>query len=378
MIKSSLKYIVVAGLLLLSSSCGVQFASMALEDPYARFVETDPFKDFASGVVYANTTGNEVWAPEACGELKFDSERSFEGNAIHIQWDQSQGCDWVGMGIGWDAWEPKDLSQIMDKAAFQFQFRAFEGESRVPIMIFLLEDYATTMTAAALRAGYMESYPLNEEWRTVTVPMSDFPAAKDGIDLTSIKQMVIELQGKGNVMIDDFKIVPLDNVMKENGKPAVKPSITPLATLPVPIFEGQLPNAWGLERNECRDFKFENGDIVMEWWDECPWSPMGLSWNRWIGVDMSAAMESGVLEVEASIEANSDPVRIELNDYNWASGVRVAVELQNYTPVNGVYRIPLKDFMTESVFQFENVKDLWIDTRGKGKASISSIRIVEG
>jgi hypothetical protein len=116
----------------------------------------------------------------------------------------------------------------------------------------------------------------------------------------------------------------------------------------------------------------------MEWWDECPWSPMGLSWNRWIGVDMSAAMESGVLEVEASIEANSDPVRIELNDYNWASGVRVAVELQNYTPVNGVYRIPLKDFMTESVFQFENVKDLWIDTRGKGKASISSIRIVEG
>lgn len=378
MIKSSLKYIVVAGLLLLSSSCGVQFASMALEDPYARFVETDPFKDFASGVVYANTTGNEVWAPEACGELKFDSERSFEGNAIHIQWDQSQGCDWVGMGIGWDAWEPKDLSQIMDKAAFQFQFRAFEGESRVPIMIFLLEDYATTMTAAALRAGYMESYPLNEEWRTVTVPMSDFPAAKDGIDLTSIKQMVIELQGKGNVMIDDFKIVPLDNVMKENGKPTVKPSITPLATLPVPIFEGQLPNAWGLERNECRDFKFENGDIVMEWWDECPWSPMGLSWNRWIGVDMSAAMESGVLEVEASIEANSDPVRIELNDYNWASGVRVAVELQNYTPVNGVYRIPLKDFMTESVFQFENVKDLWIDTRGKGKASISSIRIVEG
>ena len=88
-------------------------------------------------------------------------------------------------------------------------------------MIFLLEDYATTMTAAALRAGYMESYPLNEEWRTVTVPMSDFPAAKDGIDLTNIKQMVIELQGAGNVMIDDFKIVPLEDVKENGGKPGV-------------------------------------------------------------------------------------------------------------------------------------------------------------
>ena len=230
-------FLLLTGVLGLSvlSSCGVRFVPMALESPYAKVKDKPDFPEFKARTVYSNTTGDEVWGPEACGILAFDQERAYEGNAIRIQWQKEKECDWVGMGIGWDAWSGKDLSGIMDEAAFEFQFRATEGESRIPIMILLLEDYGGVMCAAPLRAGHMEQYPLNETWRKVTVPLHEFNYKQEGTDLTNIKQLVIELQGGGDVMLDDFKVVALPK--SEQGPTAeAKPSLVPPRSFaPTPV-----------------------------------------------------------------------------------------------------------------------------------------------
>ncbi len=272
----AIRFFLLSSGLVLFAACGVRFVPMALEDPYANLKDKPDFPDFKARTVYSNTTGDEVWGPEACGELAFDQKRAWEGNAIRIQWQQDAACDWVGMGIGWDAWAAKDLSGITDEAAFRFRLRSTEGESRIPIMILLLEDYSGIMCAAPLRAGHMESYPLNEEWRQVTIPLSEFSYKQDGTNMRNIKQLVIELQGGGDVLLDDIEIVALPET--ESGPNAqAKPSLVALERLPQPLFEGSLPNAWGLEKNESRDFRLTGNGLEMVWTAQGPWSPMCFS-----------------------------------------------------------------------------------------------------
>jgi hypothetical protein len=350
-------------------SCGVQFHAMSL-DPLERERKINPFDLFESRVVYENTTGDEVWGPEACGDVSFVGEGvAYEGNAIRVKWQASPECDWMGMGIGWDAWASKDLSEIMDVAAFQFKFRASEGESRVPIMIFLLEDYAEVKSAAVLRASYMESYPLNEDWRTVTVPLSDFPARVDGIDLTNIKQLIIELQGAGDVMIDDMRIVEF--AASEEAAPEEKPSITAPEQLPQVIFEGSMPNGWGLEKNDCRDFRLEAGTLKMDWTGSCLYSVMGLSWNRWIGVDWSAQKEQAAIYLEGNANTDAGKLFIELEDYNYQIE---RLELQKYKQGNSSWLVPLSAF-SEGKVNWSNLKQLRFDVEGEGNAEISAIRL---
>jgi hypothetical protein len=358
----------------LMASCGVRFVPMALEDPYAKLQDRPDFPDFKARMVYSNTTGDEVWGPEACGELGFEKEEAYEGNAIRIQWNKEKTCDWTGMGIGWDAWSGKDLSGIMDEAAFQFQFRSTKGESRVPIMILLLEDYAGGMCAAPLRAGYMESYPLNEEWRTVTVPLSDFNYKDEGTDMTNIKQLIFELQGAGDVLLDDINIVPMPK--SESGPMAsTRPSLIPLGKLPIPLFEGSMPNGWGLEKNDYRDFKLTGKGLEMVWTAQGPWSPMGFSWTRWLAVDLDASMNQAAIEIEANIHEGSGEVLVGLQDYNYNKAV---VTLQDYKRGDGRYLIPLSTLpFTKSGTDPRNIKCFYLDVKGSGSATISRVRMVE-
>lgn len=366
----------VCGTLVLGTlaSCGVRFVPMALEDPYAGVGNKPDFPDFKARTVYSNTTGDEVWGPEACGTLGFDQERAYEGNAIRIQWQKEKTCDWVGMGIGWDAWSGKDLSGIMDEAAFQFQFRSTEGESRIPIMILLLEDYGGVMCAAPLRAGHMEQYPLNEEWRKVTIPLHEFNFKQEGTDLSNIKQLVIELQGGGDVMLDDFKVVPLP--ASETGPTAaLKPSLMPLGALPLPLFEGNLPNAWGLEKNESRDFQLTGNGLELVWTAQGPWSPMGFSWTRWLAVDLEASMANAALEIEANIADGSGDVLVGLMDYNRSVAT---VALQDFKRNDGRYIIPLRALPFKATgTDLNNIKSFHLDVSGKGKATIERIRMIE-
>ncbi len=358
---------------LLGSSCGVHLAELQLEDPVGVRRQEEAFNAFKARTVYSNTTGDEVWGPEACGEIAVGSRGAFEGNAIRVIWNKTPDCDWVGMGIGWDAWQPKDLSGIMDETSLSFQLRAGKGESRIPIMIFLLEDYAGVQSAAPLRAGYMERYPLDTTWRKVILPMSDFPAQRDGLDLTNIKQLIVELQGQADVMLDDIQIIrkPAQEAGSASGPMA---SITPLSKRPVALFEGSLPNGWGLERNECRDFRLDTEGLELDWWDSCPYSPMGFSWNRWLGVDLGDATRTAQLVVDLKWKEGNGALMAGFEDYG---GARTLLNLRDYpASADGLLRIPMQafDFGGRKI-QSGNIKHFMIDVSGRGAALVRSIRI---
>jgi hypothetical protein len=358
----------------LLAGCGVRFTPMALEDPYAGLRPKADFPDFRARTVYANTTGDEVWGPDACGELSFDNERAWEGTAIRIQWNKGAECPWTGMGIGWNGWEPKDLSGLQDEAAFRFRLRSAEGESRIPVMILILEDYGGVMSAAPLRAGHMERYPLNEEWREVTIPLSEFPARQDRIDLSNIKQLVIELQGAGDVLIDDFRVVALEEDAPQRQLYG-GPSLVPLAARPVPLFEGSLPNAWGLEAKESRDFRLDGGTIVLDWQEQGPWSPMGFSWTRWLAVDLTEALEGAAVVLDADLETEQGTVLAGFQDYNRNTAL---VDLRDYRLPEGGYRVPLRAFpFAETGTDPANVKGFYLDVQGSGRGAIRSVRVID-
>lgn len=348
---------------------------MTLQEPGKAARSADAFAAFPSKTVYSNTTGDEVWGPEACGDLAIGPKGAYEGNAIRINWEKTPECDWVGMGIGWDGWQPKDLSGVLDQASLHFQFRSSQGESRLPIMVFLLEDYSGVMSAAPLRAGYMARYPLDTLWREVSLPLSDFPAKKDGLDLTNIKQLIIELQGSGDVMLDDMRIVRGTSTPNMDNRIG-KPSIVAPSTMPLVLFEGQLPNSWGLERNECRDFALSAKGLELEWWDQCSWSRMGFSWSRWIGVDLNSWLKRSQLVVDAQWGEGQGKLLLGFGDYAGASSL---LNLGQYpASADGLYRIPLADFDFEGrKVNAGNIKHFLLDAEGKGSALIRSIRLEE-
>ena len=136
------------GLGLLFQTCGIQMVPLTLEDPREKYQGADPFKTFTATKIYGNTTGDEVWGIEEvdCKKSSFSNSAYGGDKAIQLDWNKTT-CDWLGIGIGWDGWAPKDLSEIMDVGAIQFYVRAIKDETHVPLMVFLLEDYAEKRTA---------------------------------------------------------------------------------------------------------------------------------------------------------------------------------------------------------------------------------------
>ena len=377
----------VAGLV----GCGVQMVSLTLEDPRAVALEQNPFLGFDSGRIYADATGDEVWGIESddCKKVAFSPEKTFKGsNAIQLDWDKTS-CDWVGMGIGWNGWAAKDLSNVMATGAIQFYVRSINGETHVPVMVFLLEDYGEKRTASALRAKYLEAYPINEDWKKVQIPLASFPYQKDGVDLTNIKQLVIELQGNGEVIIDELEIVPY----KENARTlkTAKPSITPVGNLPIVLFEDKLSNAWGLEKNECRDFNYSTAEkssgqqsLRLSWTEPaCKWMPFGFSWNSWLGVDFTNIPAGAHLECKVKVvEGKASGLQIGFQDYDYRQAL-VRLEdryFENGQPSNTwqKVRIPIADFdFAGKGINAANIKNFYATASGSGTLFMDEIRLTQ-
>ena len=68
-------------------------------------------------------------------------------NSIHLKTDKNPACEWIGMGIGWDGWQGKDMSGIMEKSAIELMVRVKKGSiTRLPI-VFILEDYSAGLAS---------------------------------------------------------------------------------------------------------------------------------------------------------------------------------------------------------------------------------------
>jgi hypothetical protein len=375
-------------------SCDVSFKTLTLEDPKAQYFKPIVgLGDFKSTDVFSNSA-QDVWGIEKddCKDIQLVSDPVYSGgSAISLEWNR-YACDWAGMGIGWDGYAGKDLSSIMDLGAFQFKLRSIKGETTIPTIIFLLEDYSGTFCAAVFGSAALESYPINETWQTATIPLSLFPAEEDGLDVSNIKQLVMELQGLGAIMIDEMKIVEY-HPKNIAGKKVLPPSNVKLQT-PAIVFEDAFKNVWGLAKMECRNYslsteKPNSGStcVHMKWQDQkdCQWMEWGTSWTEWKGVDMDNALQDGILEfyVRTSEIIRADlPLQVGFQSYN---GATTYVSLKSDYSAQKQYgmewtkvHVPLSAFTWEKDnANPKNVKQLVFKGKEQGDLFIDDIRIFQ-
>ena len=301
-------------------------------------------------------------------------------NSLHIKTKKPPTCEWIGMGIGWDGWQGKDLSGIVNNAAIEFMARV-DGDAiyNIPI-VFILEDYSANQCYAT--AGYLgiDEGKITNKWTKVIVPLSTFSYQTNNIDLTNIKQLLLQCYDKVDIYIDDIKIIQhKHNYKKISSSLSIKDT-----TLPIDIFSEKLNSSFGIN-DYCQNIKinsdldYSNGyyidvDIDNE---KCNWKKLGISWNEWLYTDLSKSIYGVFLEFDIKIENFSSP-KVFLEDYN---GKKMYINLLKYINAKKInnwqkIRIPMKDFpIKKSKIDLKRIKSIIFDFSLDDKLKIDNIKL---
>lgn len=361
----------------------MEFKTLTLEDNLPEVKPTIGLGNFKATSIYKDSS-NDVWGLEkdACKNFTTTEVAADGSAAIELVWDRGVCGEWTGFGIGWNGWQPKDLSLIMETGAIQFKVRSVSGETNIPTMIFLLEDYGGVMTAAVFGSASLERYPINEDWQTAVIPLEWFTPEKDGCDMTNIKQLVVEMQNSGSLLIDEMEIVEYSDAYMANKPTIDQPSVVKV-NAPTAIFDGKPTHAWGLGEYPCRSYTLDQtarGGLDLDWNDaqECRYREMGISWTAWIAVDMTG-ME-GQLALELAVKSDDlSGIEVGLEAYEYQRGMLALDKADLVGESDGVktVRIPLSALKLGSEsFPAGRIKQLLISTEGTGKAWIGSIQLV--
>ena len=308
--------------------------------------------------------------------IKVDDEKKKLKNSLHIKTDYPASCNWIGMGIGWDAWKGKDLTRIIEGAAIEFMARVDKGPIfNIPI-VFILEDYSANQCYATASYLGIEGGEITNSWTKVTIPLPTFSYSTNNIDLSNVKQLLLQCYDKVDIYIDEIKIVEHKHNYKKFSN-----DLTIYDTIyPVNIFSDKNVTSWGLDNIYCENFKILNkkndlrGDYIdVNISDNCNWRDFAISWNNWLYTDLSSSIYAVDLEFDLKINNLSKAI-ISFEDY---SGKKMSVSLLDYIEISdfkewNVFKVPLKKFPIRSskinlkeikniIFSFSDDADLKID-----------------
>jgi len=313
--------------------------------------------------------------------VKVKDKKGVEKNSLHIKTDKPPTCEWIGMGIGWDGWQGKDLSAIISNAAIEFMARV-DGDPiyNIPI-VFILEDYSANQCFTT--AGYLgiEGGEVTKKWTRVIVPLPTFSYQTNNIDLTNIKQLLLQCYDKVDIYIDDMKIIPHEhNYKKISSSLSVKET-----ALPINIFSEELNSVWGISNDYCGNIKLSSDlnysagkfiDIDIDK-NKCNWKEFGISWNDWLYTDLSSSIYGVYLEFDIKLDEYQD-TKISIEDYN---GKKMKIDLAKYInkTKNGKWqkiRIPMKKFpIRESAIDLKRIKNIIFAFEDKAKLKIDNIKL---
>jgi Surface glycan-binding protein B xyloglucan binding domain len=191
------------------------FVQAKTQELYAETTtETEPnINGFKAVVLFDNDFDNTVWvSPEKqCVTMTKEYAQTYSGEAaLHVKWDKiAGGCKWLGIGFGWNNWQPKDMLDVVAESALQFQVKSVKGTfSNLPVA-FAFEDYSGVQSYYGFNKTLVTGDFTATEWRTVTVPLRNFPFENNDADLAKIKQFIIQLEGDGDIYLDDIRIVQM-------------------------------------------------------------------------------------------------------------------------------------------------------------------------
>jgi len=165
--------------------------------------------------VWSDQLNADVWVTQnvSCISMQLETSSVYKGSgSIHLKWNkQAGGCPWLGMGIGWEGWSGKDISQIIQLGALEMRVKSLNGpmKSGLPGAVGM-EDFAGNQSWVGLFKKYVENGVIDQEWVKLQIPLADLMGQNKDVDATAIKQVIFTLEAEGDILLDEIKIVKRD------------------------------------------------------------------------------------------------------------------------------------------------------------------------
>ena len=188
----------------------IQQKSLYGADVKSDIEEIDGFK---AVYIFKDDYDKSVWvSPETqCVTMQSDTKTIYaDKSALHVKWDKIKGgCKWIGIGFGWNNWVAKDMMDIAENCAVQMQVKSAKGSFTNLPVAFAFEDYGGVQSYYGFQKP-LASGPFNDKtWTTVTIPLSNFDFKKSDFNIESVKQFMIQLEGDGDIYLDNIKFIKL-------------------------------------------------------------------------------------------------------------------------------------------------------------------------
>ena len=311
--------------------------------------------------------------------VKIKDRKRIIKNSIHLKTTKKPSCEWIGMGIGWDGWQGKDMSGIMTKSAIEFLIRVDKGSITNLPVVFILEDYSENQCYATANYLGIEGGEITTSWTKVTVPLQSFSYLKNKINLTNVKQLLMQCYDATDVYIDEIKIVKYENKYKR-----LEDNLTVFDSIgPITIFEDSLFSSWGINHPKCSNLsiKKSNGNTFIEVNTDsinCDWLEFGISWNNWLYTDISRSIKDLSLDFEMKNE-KMKPFTISLEDYSGVKSSYVISEQKTTDdPKWAVFSIPLYRFpIKKSKINLTKIKQIRFEFAYQTKLNLDNIKLTK-
>ena len=329
--------------LFLFSSCS-SFQKIELYDAY---IESNEKVER----IVLNADQTQIWYNlNECGTHEYktiDNER-----VLHLNWNKVD-CEWVGFGNSWSNFVADDISEMYQKSAIRILVKTVIDDQQFLPFVIGLEDYSggSSYVFSDTRK-FLDGLKINNtQWSEIYIPLWEFDYSQQGVDPYGIKQMVIQLEGAGNVYLKEIKLVPFDKEQYAMLEPK-RESLRPKGTLPQLIFPNEFSfshSSWGIEQDSENYINWTNTKENNRW---------GINWNDWYPINFRGFQDDAHLYLTTSSHNHS--FKLTLSAYN---GAHNTVNINDYQAsiVDSIfnYKIPLKDFqITERNIQKDRIKQL--------------------
>ena len=172
--------------------------------------EIDGFK---AVYIFKDDYDKSVWvSPETqCVTMQSDTKTIYaDKRALHVKWDKIKGgCKWIGIGFGWNNWVAKDMMDIAENCAVQMQVKSAKGSFTNLPVAFAFDDYGGVQSYYGFQKPLASGTFNDKTWTTVTIPLSNFDFKKSDFNIESVKQFMIQLEGDGDIYLDNIKFIKL-------------------------------------------------------------------------------------------------------------------------------------------------------------------------
>jgi hypothetical protein len=182
-------------------------------------------KGFDQLVIFDNDLSEEVWSTKNVNCVDLTLKTDVKDTFLQVKWNKDQdGCDWVGMGYGWDMWTGKDMAAVRDTLAIQLLVRSTTKPFTNIPWAFGFEDYSGNQAWLGYNKSFLLAKEIGTDWTKVEIPMSLFPFEENDFDLFNVKQLIVQLFSEGTIEINSIQLVPFSRKLKE--EISVSPSKT--------------------------------------------------------------------------------------------------------------------------------------------------------